>query len=210
MSDERDAAIYLVGQGTYYRPRLLEVQYYRIIRYLELLKREDQERFWIRKTFVDLNPRYGKSEPLSYEDIPQLTNLCDAVKRGDFRFILIDLEHAGAMGAIEHELTKSGAQVINIFYDKTVLRDAFSRQFSVSRADLHSDASDFVTFFPKMAGDIGDILTDNLLTDDLASLKTRLHDLHGQRPTAGHNYSGRLLPIWQADTLREQRTRKQS
>lgn len=207
MSEELNAAIYLVGQGTYYSPRLIEVQFYQIIRYMQLVEGKGQEYFHVKKTLVDLNPRCWRSDPPSYEDLPQLNSLCDAVKRGEFSTIFIDLVHEGAMGSIERELIKSGAHVINVFYDKTVLRDAFSKRFGVSR-ELHSDVSDFVTFFPNIAGDIGEILAENIKADKHDSLKRRVDILQKEQARAGQCYDHHLLPFWQENELLDQREGK--
>jgi hypothetical protein len=198
------AAIYLVGQGTYYRPRLIEVQYYRIVRYLELT---DEEFMLGRCAFVDLNPRLGRFEIPSHQDLPQLVTLCDAIRRGEYETVLVDLQES--VNIIESAFSEAGARVINVFTEKTVLERAFRKRLGVG-ANFHSDTTDFVTFFPNYAADIGYELTSGLGPLDHA-LSHRLDVvLASARPNAGHNYASPLLPLWRESKLFEDERRKKS
>jgi hypothetical protein len=196
MTNEQSTAIYLVGQGTYYRPRLLEVQHNRISRYLRLVATTEPERFRVKNTYVDLHARFQSSDSPILSDFPQLVMLCEAIKRGDYSNVLIDLEFHRGMGAIEWTIKEAGAKVINVSHDAEIVHEAYSKRV-VPSADSHpSDASDFIAFFPHAAADIGQILNSELGREDHKGLRERLERLVARHPTAAESYSIHLCPPW--------------
>ncbi len=196
MTDEQSTAIYLVGQGTYYRPRLLEVQHNRISRYLRLVGTTQPGRFCVKSTYVDLHARFQSSDSPSLSDFPQLVMLCEAIKRGDYGTVLIDLEFHRGMGAIEWTIKEAGAKVVNVSHDAKIVHEAYSKRV-VPGADSHpSDASDFIAFFPHAAADIGEILIGERGRDDHKGPRERLERLLDCHPTAAESYSIHLCPPW--------------
>src|SRR5678815_4075645 len=129
MNDERSAAIYLIGQGTYYRPRLIEVQYYRIVRHLNLIAKKEQYR--VMKKYLDLNDRYDGSDFPGFSELPNLWELCEAIRRGEYRTVFVDLElgvHSRGMDAIDRTMREAGANVVNVNLDTKAIHEAYAER----------------------------------------------------------------------------------
>lgn len=197
MNDERSAAIYLIGQGTYYRPRLIEVQYYRIVRHLSLIAEKKQ--FRVLKTYVDPNARYGGSGSPGFDDLPNLWELCEAIKRGEYRTVFVDLELGIAsrgMDSIDRAIEDAGANVVNVNLDTKTVDEAYAERVIPGGHHLPSHASDFIAFFPHLAADIGRILIDEFGRDDHKTIKDRLELLRQLHPIRGESYDYKVSPSW--------------
>ncbi len=196
MSDERSSVIYLVGQGTYFRPRLLEVQYYRIVRHLQLVSEDEQKRFHVKSKYIGIHARHASSDFPCYSELPQLVVLCEAIKRGEYRTVFIDLDLHGGMEAIERALKEAGADVVNVSLDSTAVREAYSRRVLPGGDRLPYDASDFIAFFPHLTADIVKLLMKKFGRPDHNTIEDRLELLRGDRPIRGQGYANRLSPPW--------------
>jgi hypothetical protein len=147
------SAIYLVGHGPYRQPRLIEMQYLRILRYRNLLKDESEPHI-----FIDLNfPR--SSDPLRPNELPEFARLQEAVKAKQYSAVYVDLEIGSGFKPYEFMfvpqlLEAAGAKVFNALYDDgDVLEAALKQRYGDhAHADEVDDASDFINFFPAYAG----------------------------------------------------------
>lgn len=147
------SATYLVGHGPYRQPRLIELQFLRILRYRNVLKDESEPHI-----FIDLNfPR--SSDPLRPNELPEFERLHEAVKAKQYGAVYVDLEIGSGFKPYEfmfvpHLLEAAGAKVFNAFYDDgDVLEAALKQRYGDhAHADEVDDASDFINFFPAYAG----------------------------------------------------------
>lgn len=147
------SAIYLVGHGPYRQPRLIELQYLRILRYRGLLHDDGNA-----DLFIDLNfPR--SSDPLKRRELPEFARLHEAVKATQYSAVYVDLEIGSGFKPYEFMfvpqlLEAEGAKVFNAFYDDgDVLEAALKQRYGDhAHADEVDDASDFINFFPACAG----------------------------------------------------------
>ncbi len=205
-SQRRTAAMYLIGQGTYFRPHLIELQYYRILRYCQLVdkSRPGELAEYIDGVYVDLFPRTGRRDTLYLDQLSQFCALLEAVKRGSFQQVLTDIQGTDPRGlsynGIQWELEKAGAQVINISHEDKTLHDELEVRFGKAAYRVHqNETTDFVAFFPTLAGDIGEVLlhgydidrkSDNPAID---ALQPRIRVLRNSRAGAG---VGNCWPMW--------------
>jgi hypothetical protein len=163
MNDERVAtAIYLAGHGSKTKPRLIELQYQRILRYRRAFINQFQSRQKPPAIFLDLQlPRFGMGL-FDLEDIPGFKALYEESQSQKFTFIYIDIDDTPNRTP-DHEsefvrelLEKIGAVVLNAFTDE---KKAFSREVKDrcgegAKVFEVTEDSDFVNFFPSLASDI--------------------------------------------------------
>jgi hypothetical protein len=210
-------AIYLVGHGPYREPRLIELQYQRILRYRRIVREKYETGYPEAAVFVDLN--YPRTESRGYEltSFPAFVQLCRAVKQKQFGVVYLDLEVGTsfapyAFSFVQSTLEECGAKVLNAFYDEDKalaeeLRDKFGPDADTLYID---DGSDFVNFFPALAAEV----TVTALRDELSerparnaevsAIEHRIHRLSESSP-----YSSSGMPFVE-DRLREQWLRRRA
>ena len=128
----RKSAIYLIGHGPYREPRLVELQYLRILRYRNALGAKLDCSFERGEVFIDLNyPRDDYSD-----DFSELDRLTDALTKGDFDVVFVDIEiggpfHPNRLQPIINRLEHTGASVVRQTVDNLLslarARFTFSR-----------------------------------------------------------------------------------
>jgi hypothetical protein len=165
--NEAGVAAYLVGHGTYRSPRLVELQWMRIRRYRDLLGTKYETRWGQLEAFVDVN--FPRADRINEQTFPAYYRLLQAVEVGQVKLVYIDIEMEIGTSQYYHwvadSLKKSGARVINAFYDED---DALSEHLAHSYKDQANpndvdDASDFVAFFPALSSEISRAALRNVL-----------------------------------------------
>ncbi len=182
-------AIYLVGHGPLREPRLIELQYNRIIRYWGALGEEAGS---APDVFTDLNYPRSSSGPQGPEELPAFTKLLDRVRVKAYGLVLMDLQdgsfESDALMFIRPSLEQAGARVLNVFYDdERALEQALKKRWGKGAlVDDLTDGSDLVCFFPGLASEITTAsLRRELETGDLQPIKQRIDFLKKLRPYAG-------------------------
>ena len=88
----REAAMYLVGHGSYTRPRLIELQYRQILRYREALAGRYEKGHSFPSVFIDFRlPRFGMGR-VNLNEVPGFKKLCNAVRSHRCTLVYIDLD----------------------------------------------------------------------------------------------------------------------
>lgn len=211
-------AIYLIGQGTYFRPHLIELQYYRILRYRQLLEKKHPDRILehVEGIYVDLFPRGHRSDLLSMEDIPQFSTVLDHVKTGQFTQVFLDLlptdPRGLSYGSLERALRDAGAEVFNASNDEMVLEEIKARYGDAAHYGTHNEHTDFAAFFPTLAGDIGAVLfkgTDAKYSAEgaLKTFENRIRMLQESRANASVGYYWPMLPDFLKYRLSEEKNK---
>lgn len=187
MSDTRNeaSAIYLVGHGSFQQPRLIELQYRRIMRYIEARQDNTAGSFDV---FVDFNcPRDGRTRTLD-----QLPNLCALSERtNDYTRVFIDIEASGFdnVSVLVHEaLEGRGSKLLNVFYDVEDVMDQKLKSMygKNARADYLTDGSDFTCFFPNLVAEVLEAaLRQEIIADNPSSIWKRISSLRALRPYRG-------------------------
>ena len=149
-------AIYLVGQGSSRDPRLVELQYLRILRAVPQL-REQHDLDILPEPYTDPLPGRASSfvqRPLYVmapildaikEGFPALYRLCQDIEQKLIGTVLIDLAE---LPVIPTFLKANGAQVINC-------NDLhFDKKGHYLNVDEDSDLKDCIAFFPRFVGDL--------------------------------------------------------
>jgi hypothetical protein len=209
-------AIYLAGHGSKIKPRLLELQYQRILRYRRAFLKEHKASRAAPALFVDLRlPSYGMGR-VDLDDVPQFKRLLDEVHNRRFEIVYIDLDEVKAGLTPDYEsrfvrsnLEAAGARVLNAFTDDL---DIFAKELKdrcgPKAKDYEiTDGSDFVNFFPSLASDItATALRTELqipmdrLTQELQHIFNRIEGLKRLRPYSGGGVpfiEDRLSSEWQ-------------
>ncbi len=115
-------AAYLVGHGPLRKPRPIELQLMRILRYQSLLGSRDEFRgFWRESyTYVDLNYPRSKAH-YQRENFPQFHQMLGDLEDRSTGSVLIDVqEFVGIFDSyswIRDALVNAGVRVVNVFYD---------------------------------------------------------------------------------------------
>ena len=151
------AAVYLVGHGPYREPRLIELQYLRILRYRVALANKLDRNIAIMDIFIDMNfPRDATAE-----NLPNLMVLIDRLNQGLYDMVLIDIDNSinqvHPICPVINTLEHTGVKVYNCYYDEEdALKNKFVRDYGEGSAEVAdtSDAEDIITFFPALAGNI--------------------------------------------------------
>lgn len=211
----QEAAIYLAGHGSYTRPRLIELQYRRILRYREALAERYEKGHSAPSIFIDYRlPRFGMGH-VNLDEVPGFKKLRNAVRRHQYTLVYIDLDDIKERLTPDYEsafvrllLEKAGAKVLNAFSDDD---DAFKRALknrcgANAREYEVTDSSDIVCFFPSLAGDIAatalrrELQEPSLAGGQLHRVRDRIESLKRQRPYAGGGrpfIEDRLSSEWQ-------------
>lgn len=120
-----------MGHGFLKQPRLLELQYFRITRYIEV---HGDHGVAPPDVFTDLSSRSSSSGPQTIEELPALVNLLERIRAKAYDLVFIDVEH-GSFGfdpvaLIRPHLERAGAKVLNVFYDDDkILEGALKERF---------------------------------------------------------------------------------
>jgi len=163
MKLEVGTAMYLAGHGSKTKPRLIELQYQRIMRYRRaLLSRFDISRA-APAVFLDLRlPAFGMGS-VDLEEVPGFKRLLEKVQNHQYGVVYIDLEEVRPGFTPDYEsafvrsiLENAGAMVLNAFTDD---RGAFEKELrdrcgQNAREYEVTDSSDVVNFFPSLASEI--------------------------------------------------------
>jgi hypothetical protein len=155
-------AIYLVGHGSKTKPRLIELQHQRILRYRRaLLYRYDINRS-APTVFIDLHlPSFGMGQ-VDLMDVPEYMRLLQDVDNGRFGIVYIDIDEVKPGLTPDYEsafvrsmLEDSGAKVLNAFTDDrgVFVEELKDRCGQKAREYEITDSSDLVCFFPSLVGD---------------------------------------------------------
>lgn len=187
MSDKANeaSAIYLVGHGSFRQPRLIELQYRRIMRYIEA--RQDNTA-GSPDIFVDFNcPRRGMTRTL--DELPHLNALTE--RASNYARIFIDIEDSGFdnVSVLVHEaLEGRGSKLLNVFYDEENVMDRKLKYMygKNARADYLTAGSDFTCFFPNLVAEILEAaLREEITLDNPATIQRRLLALRALMPYRG-------------------------
>jgi hypothetical protein len=195
------AAMYLAGHGSKTRPRLIELQYQRILRYRAAYSDRFEEKCPTPHIFIDLRlPRFGMGQ-VDLSEVPGFTDLHRRVQEREFKIVYVDLEEVNLAFTPDYEyvfvrslLETAGARVLNAFSDDD---DAFKRALKDrcgerARDYEVTDSSDFVCFFPSLAAEIVAAGLRRELQDPvvlqsghLRRINERIDGLKALRPYAG-------------------------
>lgn len=211
------AAVYLLGHGPYREPRLLELQYLRIVRYCELFAMQRHQFVDIRATMCDVNhPRVGSATTSCLRDLPQLAALCAEIELGNIEVVFIDIAFGAAFNSgkylgIPRALKHSGATVYNCYYDDeqillTELRSRFGDLTNPS--DLPRDYEEIVSLFPRLAAGVADeIVAQAAPNRENGTLQEVLTEISHKR--AANPYKASKLPWMSVQRIRELLDRRQ-
>jgi hypothetical protein len=199
-TNKSGTAIYLAGHGSQSCPRLIELQYRRILRYRDALGDRYETGHSAPDVFVDLTlPRFAMGE-VYIEEVRGFERLRLGVEAGQYKIVLIDLDEDLAFkpryesNFVRSVLERAGAKVLNAFYDdeKAFEQAARTRFGERARAYEVTDSSDVVCFFPSLASDITATAIRKELQDPAAHesghlqpIKQRIEDLKKLKAYAG-------------------------
>lgn len=213
---EVGTAIYLAGHGSKIKPRLLELQYQRILRYrLAFLKRHNASRA-APEVFVDLRlPSYGMGQ-VDLGDVPQFKRLLDEAQNRRFGIVYIDVDEVTPGLTPDYEsafirslLEAAGVTVLNAFTDDSgVFAEELKEHCGPKAREYEvTDASDLVNFFPSLASDItaASLRTElqvpmERFTQEFQRIANRIEGLKRLRPYSGGGVpfiEDRLSSEWQ-------------
>jgi hypothetical protein len=198
-------AIYLAGHGSKTKPRLIDLQYQRVLRYRRALLRQDainiNRAFPV--VFIDIRlPAFGMGH-VTLNDVPRFVDLHREVENRRYDTVFMDVDEVLPWLTPDFEsafirslLESAGAKVLNAFIDDN---DAFEQELRErcgpkARDDDVTDSSDFVCFFPSLASEI----TSTAISRELQMLQSqetqriydRIEGLKRLRP-----YSGGGIPF---------------
>ena len=208
-----ETAIYLAGHGSYSKPRLIELQYRRILRYHEALAGRYEKSHAAPTVFIDFRlPRFGIGQ-VNLSEVPGFRKLRNAVLKHQYTLVYIDLDDSKEGLTPDYEtafvralLEKSGAKVLNAFSDdeEAFKRDLKKRCGPHAREYEVTDSSDIVGFFPSLASEITATALRRELQalddEQLSRVKGRIEALKRLRPYAGGGHpfiEDRLSAEWQ-------------
>jgi hypothetical protein len=223
MSKSKDwTAIYLAGHGKKTNPRLLELQYQRILRYRRAVLKRHNVNGATPIVFIDLRlPAFGMGH-VDLGEVPQFKRLHEEVQKHRCELVYIDLDEAGSGRMADYEsafvrslLEAAGATVLNAFTDD---RDAFAQELqdrcgeNAREWDV-TDGSDMVNFFPSLASDIAvnalrkelDLPADRQ-SQEFQRIYGRIDALKQQRPYSGGGVpfvEDRLSADWQRPRIKD-------
>lgn len=190
-------AVYLLGHGPCREPRLIELQYLRILRYIHAFPESERQPPAARDVYVDIN--FPRSEPLA-----QLGQLCEAVTRGEYSDVYVDIDESppfwtgGGLSFIVEALKEAGANVVNVFYKvEELLVQRFGEQCRHFEMSLNNE-SDFLAFFPALAGSaVSSALKDELGRSHFEAGSVAAYAIQQRvsRLKEANPYSGGRLPF---------------
>jgi hypothetical protein len=209
-------AFYLAGHGSFTRPRLIELQYWRICRYREAFGSRYEERHRDPAIFIDFRlPRFGMGN-VDLSQVPNFEKLLNGVREKLYNLVFVDLDDTRQRltpdyesGFVRDLLEQAGARVLNAFTDD---KGAFERAVKErcgqsARPHEVTDESDFVCFFPSLTSGIAEAALSRELQEpedqdskNLRRISNRIEDLKRLRPYSGGGrpfVEGRLSFEWQ-------------
>jgi hypothetical protein len=156
-------ALYLAGHGSKTRPRLIDLQYQRVLRYRRALLRQDAINRAFPVVFIDIRlPAFGMGH-VTLNDVPRFVDLHREVENRRYDTVFMDVDEVPPRPTPDFEsafirslLESAGAKVLNAFTDDN---GAFRQELKErggpnARDDDVTDSSDFVCFFPSLASEI--------------------------------------------------------
>lgn len=189
-------AIYLCGHGALREPRIIELQYLRILRYLNALEEKIEKLINVEEVFVDVNfPRSSYTEGLY-----NLKRLTLEIKEKKIEAVILDIclesgYQTYRYDSIIWELEKAGAKVYNCYYDDeeallAKLRNGYGSK--VQGYHLPTDSEEFFTLFPTLSSRIiSDAIEDYKKDKEEASIDhvyRRIQFLREAKPYSGGSY----------------------
>lgn len=193
-----ETAIYLAGHGSYSSPRLIELQYRRIMRYREAFAGRYEKGHGAPAVFIDFRlPQFGMGQ-VNLNDVPGFNKLRNAVRRNRYSVVYIDLDDSKEgltpyyeTAFVRSSLEGAGAKVLNAYCDdEDVFKGALIKRCGDHARDYEvTDSSDIVCFFPSLASDVAATVFRRELSsvDDgqLRRIKDRIEALKRVRPYSG-------------------------
>lgn len=213
MNETIGTAMYLAGHGSKSKPRLIDLQHQRILRYRRaLLGRCDINRSFP-VAFIDLRlPSFGAGH-VTLNEVPRFVELHREVEDHRYDTVLMDIDEVRPGLTPDHEsafirtlLEAAGATVLNAYSDDkgAFLQELKERFGPGARDDDVTDSSDFVGFFPSLAGEVASVaLRRELQVSEQTAIErinTRIDALQRLRPYAGGAtpfIEDRLASEWQ-------------
>lgn len=199
MNETIGTAMYLAGHGSKTKPRLIDLQYQRILRYRRaLLSRYEINRSFP-VAFIDLRlPSFGAGH-VTLNEVPRFVELMREVEDHRYDTVFMDVDEVRPGLTPDHEsafirtlLEAAGATVLNAYTDdKGAFLQELKERFGPSaRDDDVTDSSDFVGFFPSLAGDVTSVaLRRELQVSEqpptIERINARIDALCNLRPYAG-------------------------
>ncbi|ADO71712.1 hypothetical protein [Stigmatella aurantiaca] len=193
------SAIYLIGHGPLREPRLVEMQLFRIQRYIRLLPMKERRDIPLPadEVFVDIN--YPRKTVIEARDgFPALKQLVAAIRSKRISHVFVDIVPPnGPQLGVEWNpdaLSKSGAIVINVVDDEHRLLHPVLERYGASPQELliwsgAADSEDMVTFFPVLAGRIMQRLVFDQEEREIPyALSRKIEQLCDESPYGGGNF----------------------
>ena len=198
---EISTAMYLAGHGSRVKPRLIELQHQRILRYRRAFLRKHDISRVAPVPFVDLRlPSFGKGH-VDLNDVPAFRTLYEEVQNHRYGIVFIDVDEVEEGLTPDYEsvfirdmLERSGAIVFNAFTDDgdVFLEELKERCGAKAREYEVTDASDIVNFFPALTSEIVETALQKELhvpmerqSDELQKISDRIEALGRLRPYSG-------------------------
>lgn len=155
--NEVATAIYLAGHGSKTKPRLIELQYQRVLRYRQALVRRHGLSLASPAVFLDLRLASFGMGTVDLNEVPGFRWLLEEVQNHRYGVVLIDLDEVRPeSGFVRDMLETAGANVLNSYTDDkgAFANELKSRCGQTARDYEVTDSSDVVNFFPSLASDI--------------------------------------------------------
>lgn len=152
------AALYLFGHGPYRKPRIIEMQYLRAIRYSNALEKKLEKKIDIKGTYIDINFRRKN-------DLGRLSNLqvlLKRIKKREIDTVIVDICCGDSYSPDKYTpiiwaMEKAGAEVYNCYYDDedamlSLLIESYGE--GVYSYMIPDDHEEFIELFPALASKI--------------------------------------------------------
>ena len=152
------AAIYLCGHGPYREPRIIELQYLRILRYCRVLENKLAVELDVDEVYIDIN--FPRTEYI--QELNNLQRLVKNVKDKKVEAVIVDICRGDSFrqnkySPIIWDLEKAGAKVYNCFYDdEDALESLLVKRYGkkVNSYYLPNDREEFIELFPALASEV--------------------------------------------------------
>ncbi len=203
-------AVYLAWHGSKTKPRLIELQYHRVMRYRQAVVTRHGLSRAAPAVFLDLRlPSFGMGT-VDLNEVPGFKMLLEEVQNHRYGVVFIDLDEVRPeSGFVRDMLEAAGAAVLNAYTDDkgAFAEELKSRCGQTARDYEVTDSSDFINFFPSLASDIVVAALRKELeipmerqVEELEKIRGRVEGLRRQRPYAGGGtpfVEDRLSADWQ-------------
>ena len=182
-------AIYLAGHGSKTKPRLIDLQYQRVLRYRRALLRQDainiNRAFPV--VFIDIRlPAFGMGH-VTLNDVPRFVELHREIKNQLYDTVFMDVDEVPPWLTPDFEsafirslLESAGAKVLNAFTDDNgaFQQELIERCGPNARDDDVTDSSDFLCFFPSLACEITSTALSRELQIPMARQSEETHRIY--------------------------------